>query len=40
MPTWLTALIFVLFVLFPIGILFLGLKQIMKVHRFRKTRSG
>jgi len=37
MPIWLTTLIFVLFVLFPIGILFLGLKQIVKVHRFRKN---
>lgn len=35
-PVWITALVLVLFVLFPIGISLLGLKQIFKVHRFRK----
>lgn len=36
MPIWVTALVLVLFVLLPIGISLLGLKQIFKVHRFRK----
>ncbi|MDF2372018.1 MAG: hypothetical protein P1V21_14650 [Rhizobiaceae bacterium] len=35
-PLWITALIVVLFVLLPIGISFLGAKNIYRVHRFRK----
>jgi len=36
-PIWLIALIFALFVVFPMGILFLGLRQIMNVYQFRKN---